>query len=345
MNEESLFAAASALRPGAERESFLDRVCAGNPVLRGRLKRLLDAQEVDAGILDWDGLGERTVIGFTSQLTYLDEYELLEEIGRGGMGVVYRARHRSLERLVAVKVLLGAVLDDGAKQRIRVEMAALGRLKHPNLLQAFDAREIDGQPLIVTELIDGVSLDKLLERTKRFPVAVALDYIRQAACGLSAAHDQNLVHRDIKPANMMLEQSTEAVKLLDFGLALLVRPDCVALHGPTLPGQALGTPHFMPPEQWRDSHLVSEKSDIYALGVTLYCLLTGKPPFERPTLIELMQAHCSAPRPQILGLDPDLNRLLQSMMSIDPRQRPSTRRSSASWIGTAWDRFHRSCHR
>jgi serine/threonine protein kinase len=323
MNEESLFAAASALPAGPERDSLLDRECAGDPTLRGRLKLLLDAQDVHAGILDRDGSSERTARGLTPQLTQLDEYELLEEIGRGGMGVVYRARHRSLHKLVAVKVLLGAVLDNGAKQRIRVEMAALGRLKHPNLLQAFDAREIDGQPLIVTELVDGVSLDKLLERTRRFPVATACDYIRQAACGLAAAHEQNLIHRDIKPANMMLEQSTETVKLLDFGLALLVRPDCVALHGPTLPGQALGTPHFMPPEQWRDSHLVSEKSDIYALGITLYCLLTGKPPFERPTLIELMHAHCFAPRPQIPGLDPQLNQLLLAMLHVDPAQRPS----------------------
>lgn len=323
MNEESLFAAACQLPKGPHRDSYLQRQCAGNSVLLARLTELLAAHDLRGGILDQDEVFAATLGPGSQQPPHLDEYELLDELGRGAMGIVYRARHRSLRKFVAVKVLLGTKLDDATRQRIRVEMAALGRLNHPNLLQAFDAREIDGKPLIVTELVAGISLAALLEQTNRFSVAEACDYARQAASGLAAAHAQGLVHRDIKPANMMLEQSTETVKLLDFGLALLTHPDSKSLNGPTHPGQALGTPHFMPPEQWRDSRLVSPKSDVYALGVTLYSFLTGKPLFERSSIYDLMTAHCTAPRPQIPGLDPQLDQLLQAMLHIDPARRPN----------------------
>lgn len=334
MNEETLFDAVSALPPGAKRDAFLDRLCEGNPTLRARLRQRLAEVEFSFDTPGYGGPHGHGGIAPPIWPIRLDEYEILEEIGRGGMGIVYRARHCSLQRLVAVKVLQRAVLDERTQRRVRVEMAALGRLNHPNLLQAFDARRINGQNLIVTELVSGVSLDKLLDQVGKLSVAEACDYVRQAACGLSAAHQQGLIHRDIKPGNLMLEQPSETLKLLDFGLALLVSPGSVSLHGPTLPGQAIGTPCFMPPEQWHDAHLVCEKSDIYALGVTLYWLLAGEPPFLGGSMDELRQAHCHAPRPQIAGLEEDLNRLIRSMISVEPAHRPS-----APDVVRALDRF------
>ncbi|MFM7055853.1 MAG: protein kinase domain-containing protein [Planctomycetota bacterium] len=323
MNEQSLFDAAWKLPPGPARNALLHRECAGNPELRERIEERLRNADLPTGILR-ENLRDRHSSGQIPQtVSTIDEYDLFEEIGRGGMGVVRRGWHRRLRKPVAIKLLRSTVRDDDATRRTLIEMAALGRLRHPNLLQAYDARVIDGVSLIVTELIEGTSIDRLISNGQALPPATACDYARQAACGLAAAHEQNLVHRDIKPANLIVEHASETVKLLDFGLALLLRRDDFELSSPTGSQTILGTTHFMPPEQWADSHQATPASDIYSLGVTLFWMLAGKPPFLRTSVQAYMHAHCMAERPPVPGVDPELSRLVQSMMSIDPAGRPS----------------------
>ena len=149
----------------------------------------------------------------------LGEYQLLEELGRGGMGRVYKALHTKLDRVVAVKVLpRGRVGDHQAIARFEREMKAVGRLAHPNIVQAHDAREIDGTPVLIMEFVDGLDLAEIVRRIGPLPVAEACELVRQTALALQCAHEHGLVHRDIKPSNIMLARSGE-VKLLDLGLA------------------------------------------------------------------------------------------------------------------------------
>ncbi len=151
----------------------------------------------------------------------LGEYELLEKLGEGGMGAVYKARHTKLKRLVALKVLPKArVHHEGTVARFEREMEAVGRVNHPNIVQAHDAREIDGERFLVMEYVDGLDLDELVRRHGPLPIADACELIRQAAVGLQYAHEHGLVHRDIKPSNLMLSREGQ-VKILDLGLALL----------------------------------------------------------------------------------------------------------------------------
>jgi hypothetical protein len=153
----------------------------------------------------------------------LGEYQLLEELGRGGMGRVYKALHTKLDRIVALKVLpRGRDGDPKAIVRFEREMKAVGRLAHPNIVQAHDAREIDGTPVLIMEFVDGLDLAEIVRRLGPLPVADACELVRQTALALQCAHEHGLVHRDIKPSNIMLARSGE-VKLLDLGLARFAR--------------------------------------------------------------------------------------------------------------------------
>jgi uncharacterized protein (TIGR03067 family) len=251
----------------------------------------------------------------------LGEYQILEELGRGGMGRVYKALHTKLDRVVALKVLpRGRVGDQKAIARFEREVKAVGRLAHPNIVQAFDAREIDGTPVLIMEYVDGLDLAEIVRRLGPLPLSDACEAARQTAVALQCADEHGLVHRDIKPSNIMLARSGE-VKLLDLGLArfyadrgtgvspveterekgtgtgngdsphLPERPfGCCAQMG-TVPfsspdmtgaGQAMGTADYMAPEQASDSRTVDIRADLYSLGCTLYKLLSGRAPFGGP---------------------------------------------------------------
>jgi serine/threonine protein kinase len=248
----------------------------------------------------------------------LGEYQLLEKMGHGGMGTVYKARHVKLKRLAAIKLLPPERMEDtGAVARFEREMEAVGRLNHPNIVQAYDAREIGGTHFLAMEFVDGLNLHDVLQRTGPLSVADACEVIRQAAVGLQYAHEHGLVHRDMKPSNLMLTfgecspvspkpdlagrgvthpgarrpdgatphpagfgepRLHSTVKILDLGLALL----CGERHAGremTAADQAMGTADYMAPEQIEDAHHVDIRADIYGLGCTLYKLLTGHAPF------------------------------------------------------------------
>ena len=223
----------------------------------------------------------RTILEQSRGGQTLGEYQLIEELGHGGMGRVYKAWHTKLNRLVAVKILPRGRADDRqAIARFEREISAVGRLVHPNIVQAYDAREIEGTPVLVMEYVDGWDLGEILRRMGRVPVAEACELVRQTALAAECAHEHGLIHRDIKPSNIMLS-TTGGVKLLDLGLVRSCE-EALAVAEMTGAGQAVGTTDYMAPEQLSDSHTVDVRADIYSLGCTLYKLLTGLVPLNRP---------------------------------------------------------------
>jgi serine/threonine protein kinase len=211
----------------------------------------------------------------------LGEYELLEPLGQGGMGQVWKARHRKLGKLVAVKLIRpDQEKSHQAVLRFAREMRALGSLSHPQVVEASDAGESDGVVYLVMQLIEGEDLANYVRERGPLPVADACELARQVAVGLAYLHGRGLVHRDLKPSNLMRTPAGE-VKILDFGLARWQRPESAEnTDGLTAPSDGLGTPDYVAPEQTLHAASVDIRADLYALGCTLVFLLTGKAPFE-----------------------------------------------------------------
>ncbi|NQT11260.1 MAG: protein kinase, partial [Planctomycetes bacterium] len=277
----------------------------------------------------------------SADLQSIRDYKLLEEIGQGGMGTVYKAVHTQLEKVVALKVLHASRKQgEQAVERFRREMKAIGQLAHPNIVAAYDAGECEGAHFLVMELIEGVDLSTLVRRVGTLSVADACELICQAAAGLDHAHQHGLVHRDVKPSNLMLcsplspgvsKGKVEAVvKILDLGLALLGEhhTDSQEL---TTSGQMMGTLDYMAPEQGADTHGVDIRADVYSLGATMYKLLCGKVPFsgeQYNTPVKKLMALASKGPPSIGERRPDLpdelTAIVDCMLARDPDNRFST---------------------
>lgn len=260
----------------------------------------------------------------------IGEYDILRPIGSGGMGKVFLARHTKLGREVALKLLANHRLADSRTvDRFEAEMRAIGRLSHPNIVTAFDAREVDGTAVLVTEFISGLDLGQLLQRIGAFSVADACEITRQVAVALSYTNSQGFVHRDVKPSNVMLSNDGE-VKLLDLGLARLQYGDQERSEL-TGTGQTMGSADYIAPEQVADSKTVDIRADIYSLGCTLFKLLTGRAPFaddQHLTTFAKMTAHVSQSPPSLADLLPSAPRslvqLVDSMLAKKPSNRPSS---------------------
>jgi serine/threonine protein kinase len=230
----------------------------------------------------------------------LGAYVLLEPLGAGGMGQVYKARHFMMNRTCAVKLILSEQHQDvDIVQRFYREVKAIAQMAHPNIVAAYDAGQVRSLLYLVMEYIDGTDLDRLVSENGRLPIAKACEYIRQAALGLQHAHERGLVHRDIKPSNLIVTtkggvsslKGQEIVKILDLGLARLCGPQGDDGSRLTQLGAAFGTPDYMAPEQWRDVRQADIRSDIYSLGCTLYELLTGNVPFPTEQLLQKSSSH------------------------------------------------------
>jgi serine/threonine protein kinase len=269
----------------------------------------------------------------------LGQYLLLDRLGAGGMGQVFKARHRRMDRLVALKILPPAATQSAvAVLRFQREVRTAARLLHPNIVIAHDADEADGVHFLVMEYVDGQDLHSLVRSRGRLPVGEAAGYALQAARGLEYAHAQGVVHRDIKPSNLLVDRHG-AVKILDMGLAYREPP---AGEGPladeeglTGSGQVLGTVDYMPPEQAEGNARADHRSDVYALGCTLYRLLTGEVPYPGPTPVRKMLAHRADPVPSLRARLPDLpaelDAAVRRMMAKDPLDRfPSMREVAAA---------------
>jgi response regulator RpfG family c-di-GMP phosphodiesterase/serine/threonine protein kinase len=313
--------------------------------------RLFTSIELDAFLRDHPGLDEgaarplidvlvsqgrlnefqstRLLAGQTFGLV-LGNYRIVDRLGSGGMGVVYKAEHVHMKRTVALKIL--ASDDDSnsiALQRFYSEIQALAVLRHPNIVLAFDASEVEvphppGKVMryLVMEYVTGRNLEQQVLEDGPLPISAACHLVRQAAEGLRHAHEHGLVHRDIKPSNLLVT-TEEQVKILDFGLARLGRRRCTEAHS------MLGTVEYMAPEQARDARSVDIRADIYGLGGVLYWLLSGQKPFpgDRPPLEELLARQRESPRPlrSLLPTVPmELEAIVCQMMAQDPGDRYPT---------------------
>jgi formylglycine-generating enzyme required for sulfatase activity/tRNA A-37 threonylcarbamoyl transferase component Bud32 len=266
------------------------------------------------------GRGQELVLG---------AHLLLEPLGQGGMGEVFKARHRHLHRIDAVKLIRAERLANAdAVRRFEREVRAAAALSHPNIVRAYDADRIGGRHLLVMEYIEGaIDLSRLVKQKGPLPVPQACEFVRQAALGLQHAHERGMVHRDIKPHNLLLTADGALIKVLDMGLARL--DPCVANASAsstaTLEGTIVGTPDYIAPEQALDSHTVDIRADIYSLGFTLYYLLTGQVPFAGGTMMQKILKHRrEEPRP-VEQLRPALPagvaQVLRRMMAKPPEQR------------------------
>ena len=231
---------------------------------------------------------ERLLVGRTAGFL-LGQYRVLDQIGRGGMGRVFKAEHRTMGRIVALKVLAPDPLrTDRAQELFLHEVRAAAQLVHPNIVTAYDANEIDGRYFLVLEYVDGPNLEQLVRRQGPLPVGQACDYVRQIAVGLQCAHLLGMVHRDVKPANILVQRrglngdDVGLVKISDFGLARLSNPNA-ADEFSDHPGTILtkdntvsGTPDYLSPEQAQSLHKTDIRSDLYSVGCTFYFLLTGQ---------------------------------------------------------------------
>lgn len=257
----------------------------------------------------------------------LGPYELIEKLGQGGMGAVYKAKHTRLRKIVAIKVLPPAAIGNAeAIARFDREMEAVGKIEHPNIVRAMDAGDVGGVHYLAMEYIEGIDLSKLVKSHGPLKVAEACKIVLQAAQGLAVAHAAGMVHRDIKPANILLSKEG-SIKVLDLGLARLTDGDAKA-SDLTNTGQTFGTPDYMAPEQWDDSHTVDGRTDLYALGCSLFFLLVGRAPYQTEkggTPAGKMRAHLTSAIPSLEQFRPDVRPevagIYQRLLAKEPNDR------------------------
>lgn len=267
----------------------------------------------------------------------LGAYHIVRKLGAGGMGVVFEATHRQIGQRVAIKLLHNHIARDGKTfQRFENEAKAIGRIKHPGLVNIHGYENTaDGAAYIVMEYLQGESLydrlEKLHAEQKRIPIAQAVSLIRQVASALSEAHAHGIVHCDLKPENLFLVRDDlvefgERVKILDFGIAKFVADDGGRK---TTVGLVLGTPIYMSPEQCEGRDKISEKADVYSLGVMFYELLGGEPPFRADSSAALMRKHMLLePTPiasKVQGVPIGAAHALHRMLAKEPEPRPTMR--------------------
>ncbi|MFH5803223.1 WD40 repeat domain-containing serine/threonine protein kinase [Alienimonas sp. DA493] len=328
---DRLFLEAVEREDPVEQAALLDARCAGDRALRAEVEELLAAHAAAGGVLDRTladgptaGRGETDGASEAAELPPFPDtqgnYHVLEPVGRGGMGVVWRARDRRLDRIVAVKALTPALAADPvARRRFVREARAAAAVTHPHVV-TIHAVEPDGPtPFLVMEYVAGRSLKEKLDADGPLELRETLRIGAQTAAGLAAAHERGLIHRDVKPGNVLLENGVERVKLTDFGLARAA--DDAAL---TQTGQIAGTPQFMSPEQ-AEGRAVDHRSDLFSLGAVLYAMCAGRPPFRGESTVAVLRRVCDElPRPLREAnpeVPPWLAALIERLLSKNPDDR------------------------
>jgi eukaryotic-like serine/threonine-protein kinase len=281
----------------------------------------------------------------------MGSYTILERLGEGGMGIVYKARNWKLGRIVALKVIRREhVTSTDAIRRFRREIEVVGKLSHPNIVMALDADDVGGTHFFVMEYVEGVNLSALLKQNGPPPVALACEYMRQVASGLQQAFERGMVHRDIKPANLLVQRSTEnsstgkqapwgpTIKILDMGVARLAQVnDSDSISALTKDGRVVGTPDYMAPEQAVNSAKADVRADLYSLGCTFYNLLTGQPPFPGGTPMEKLLKHrMDQPKP-VEQIRPEVPPAVASVVRKLMAKKAEDRYQTPAELGLALD--------
>jgi len=253
--------------------------------------------------------------------TRLGHYDIVAELGRGGMGVVYKGHETSLNRYVAIKVLADSLAhDEGVKERFLREARSMAALNDPHIIQIYFIGEDEGQTYFVMEFVEGESLGSMLKREGKLSVEQSAKVIQQTALGLATAHDRGVIHRDIKPGNLMIT-SRGSVKIADFGIALSNHDLSKKL---TTTGEFVGTPGYLSPEVCLGKP-VDQRSDIFSLGIVMFEMLTGRMPFTDESPLGLMLEVVKAEIPDVREInhdvDPDIARILDRMIAKDPAER------------------------
>ena len=361
-DKAQVFNAAAEIDDPAKRAVYLDGACGDDSQLRAEIEDLL-RHDVDAGsFLERPVAGERPTevldaltdregrpapispfpeevsldflkpCDLPGRLGRLGPYEVIEVIGRGGMGVVLRAHEPKLNRVVAVKVLAPEfAANPTARKRFLREAQAAAAVSHPHVVSIHAVDEAENMPYLVMECIDGVSLQEKIERVGHLKLKEILRIGSQIAAGLAAAHSQGLIHRDVKPGNILLENGVERVKITDFGLARAV--DDI---GTTRTGEVVGTPQYMSPEQ-AQGDAVDHRSDLFSLGSVLYAMCTGRSPFRAETTVAALRRVCDdKPRPirEVNPETPDaLVAIIDRLLAKNPDQRFQTSQEVADLLG------------
>jgi eukaryotic-like serine/threonine-protein kinase len=307
-------------------EPALEELCRDHPEVRGEVERRIQAlrkmyQIPNAAQAPTQPVAE-SMVPVERIASQLPDYEILELLGSGGMGKVFKVRQRSLKRLVALKMILGGYAASAAEiERFRTEAEAAAALQHPHIVQIYEIGQADGCPYLALEYVDGGSLAERLQ-AELLPPRQAAELVCTVARAMHYAHRRGIIHRDLKPANVLLARGEVLEpKVTDFGLAK--RLDELSQ---TRSGSVLGTPSYMAPEQ-AEGHLrqIGPRSDIYSLGAILYECLTGQPPFEAPTLLETLELVRSQdplpPRRRHPEVPVDLETICLKCLQKDPARR------------------------
>ena len=317
MTIDAIFAQALAKNTPAERTAYLDEACANDLTLRRRVETLLRSHEAAGDFLGKPAIqcaaeelagtacaevtqgevtvddGDREPLGFLASsdtpgsLGRLGHYEVLEIIGRGGMGTVLRAFDGKLHRVVAIKVMAAQLATNAtARKRFTREAQAAAAVTHDHIVTIHAVEEANELPYLVMQYVSGLSLQQRLDRNGPLQLREIVRIGMQAAAGLAAAHGHGLIHRDVKPSNILLENGVERVKITDFGLARAVADASL-----TQSGVVAGTPHYMSPEQ-ACGEVVDQRTDLFSLGSMLYAMCTGRPPFRAGSIIAVLKRVC-----------------------------------------------------
>src|SRR5262245_47208060 len=292
-------------QPAGEREAFVSNACGADAALCDEVLSLLEFHEEGASAGGPDIDEPIGTVDFAPGVVFGTRYRMVTRIGRGGMGDVWQADDLVLESPVALKLIHAAGPD--ARQRILNEVRLARRITHPAVCRVFDFGEADGRAFYSMELVAGEDLATALRRVGRLPSEKVIDIAHQLCAGLAAAHAQRVLHRDLKPANILIDNDGR-VRITDFGIAITGAEDGE--------GALIGTPGYMAPEQFERGAELSERTDIYALGVVLYELLTGQHPFDRSGT-----NNPTPPSRLVTDVSPSLDRAILQALAPDPRQR------------------------
>jgi hypothetical protein len=362
MNERSIFLEALDQADPTQRSAYLDKACAGDAALRQHVEALLKTHSAAGGFLDrlapervaeelgrqpggeetqgaspgndkaGEDLGFLTPADKPDVLGRLGHYDILEVIGRGGMGVVLRAFDEKLHRVVAIKVMAAQLATNAtARKRFQREAQAAAAVSHDHLVTIHAVEETNGLPYIAMQYVAGLSLQQRLERDGPLQLQEILRIGMQTASGLAAAHAQGLVHRDVKPANILLENGVERVKITDFGLARAATEASL-----TQSGVVAGTPQYMSPEQ-AEGKVIDQRTDLFSLGSVLYAMCTGRAPFRASGTVAVLKRVCEKTPTPIRETNPDVPdwfvAIIAKLHAKDPAQRYQSAAEVAELLG------------